>query len=604
MPEFSRSLRSHVFSVWLSAVLAFAPGCDGPLTSGLVIEPLPEALAPASEGPCAFEAIPDVRTDNALCPSGTYSGDVRLVNGRFEALQGCVRVAGSVHVELSSSDQLRALDALQVVDGALVITAFSGLDAAVRPSRGLDELRCVAGDVSLSRESPVNGLRKLREVGGSFTIAAGALQDGAVLTDLQRVWGDLSAPVSVRMPALETIYGRLGPQPWASPERRAASPRLSYVGCSPDFTPCRDGVLGCDFDVRDQRAVSQLAECKHARADLQLQAADIYDLTALSRLQTVRGQLSIGPLSGAGALPSLDGLDQLRSVGALSVQNLPELEDLQGLGMLEHAGNIDIRACSRLQDLFGLDTLREVRGRLRLVNNAALTSLSGVPSLRELDELVIDGNASITSLRGAPSQVARLTALTVEHNPRLKTLDGADELARARNLFVSNNAQLVRLGRFPQLRSLDLLEVADNPRLTELGEFPMLVGGEDLELTLRNNDRLSKLSGLERVARAYNVSVIGCNELTSMTGLKITEIRNLLVVLNNSALSTLDGLDSLREVSFIKIQANPSLVDLGGLSGLRGSAASIELRNNFALADTSMLAGLGLASVYVDNEGL
>jgi hypothetical protein len=593
-------------SVWLGAALMWAAGCDSTLSSGLVFEPLPEALAPTTEGPCAFALAATASlvtdTDNEHCPTGTYSGDVHLVNGNFEALHGCARVAGSVHVELSSSHQLRALDALQVVDGSLVITAASVLDSAVPLSHGLDQLRCVAGDFSLSREAPVDGLRKLREVGGSLTVAAGALQNGAALPDLQRVWGDLSAPAALGMPALETIYGKLGPQPWASPERREAAPRLSYVGCSPEFTPCRDGILGCDFEARDQHAVSQLAECRQARADLQLQAADIYDLTALSRLQTVSGQLSIGPLSGEGVLPSLDGLDQLRSVGALSVQNLPELDDLQGLGMLERAGNIDIRACSGLQDLLGLDTLREVRGRLRLANNAALASLSGLPALRELDELVIDGNASLTSLRGAPSQVTRLTALTVEHNRRLKTLDGADALASARNLFVSDNAQLVRLGRFPRLRSLDLLEVADNPKLTELGEFPALAGSEVLELILRNNARLLKLTGLEHVARAYNVSITGCNELTSLTGLELKEIRNLLVLSNNSALTTLDGLGSLREVGFVRIQANASLVDLSGLSGLRGSAAAIELRNNFALTDTNMIAGLGVASVYIEND--
>ncbi|HTU59735.1 MAG TPA: hypothetical protein VMF89_14890, partial [Polyangiales bacterium] len=431
MPESSRWLPWQVLSLVLAAA-----GCESTLTSGLVFEALPEALAPASEGPCAFVHTPSVDTRNELCPTGTYSGDVRLANGRFEALQGCVRVAGSVQVELSNSDQLRALDALEVVDGSLVITASSTIAA----SAGLPQLRCISGDLSLSRDAPIAGFSQLREVGGSLTIAAGALPGDAELPQLQRVWGNVDAPVNQRMPALETIYGRLGPQPWAAAERREAMRRLSYVGCSAEFKPCRDGILGCDFEAQSQHDVEQLTECRHARADLQLQAADIRDLTVLSRLQSVTGQLSIGPLSGDGVLPSLDGLDQLRSVGALSVQNLPELEDLQGLGMLGRAGHIDIRACNGLQDLYGLDTLGEVRGRLRLANNAGLRSLAGAPALRELDELVLDGNASLTSLRGAASQITRLTALTVEHNTRLETLDGADMLTRARNLFVSDNA--------------------------------------------------------------------------------------------------------------------------------------------------------------------
>lgn len=302
MPESSSWLRWQV--LLLSGVLA-AAGCESSLTSGLVIEPLPEALAPASTGPCAFVQTPSIETRNALCPNGTYSGDVRLVNGRFDVLQGCTRVTGSVQAELSGSDQLRALDAWEVVDGSLLISAASSVDSALFVSRGLEQLRCVSGDLSLSREAPVNGLSKLREVGGSLTAAAGALDAEAKLPELQRVWGDVNAPVTQRMPALETIYGRLGPQPWAAAERHDAMRRLSYVGCSADFTPCRDGILGCDFAAQNQHEVEQLAECVHARADLQLQAADIRDLTALSRLQSVTGQLSIGPLSGEAVLPSV-----------------------------------------------------------------------------------------------------------------------------------------------------------------------------------------------------------------------------------------------------------------------------------------------------------
>lgn len=601
MPEYSRKLRTHMLSIWL---LTSAAGCDAALTEGLVFEPLPEALAAASEGPCAFalDAITTTKLENDLCPNGTYTGDALVTNSRFAELQGCTRVTGSLRLELSASDQLRALDALQVVEGSLIITASGELDTELRPSRGLEQLRCVAGDLSLNREAPVIGLSKLREVGGSFTIPPGAMQSGAVLKDLQRVWGDLSAPTVVRMPALETIYGKLGPQPFAAPERREAAPKLSYVGCSQSFTPCRDGILGCDFEALSQQDVTQLSDCKQARASLQLGAAEIYDLTPLAKLQTVRGDLSIGPMSGEGALPSLDGLDQLQSVGGLSLQNLPQLDDLQGLGLLTRAGNIDIRECRSLKDLFGLDTLREIRGRLRLVNNAGLSTLHGTPALRELDELVIDNNTSLTSLRGAPAQVTRLTALTVEHNAKLKSLDGADALARARNLFISDNAQLTRLGRFPKLRSLDLLEVADNPKLVSLGEFPVLEGGQELDIVLRNNTRLAKLSGLERVARAYNVTISGNSELSSLSGLGIKHIQNLLVLSNNTSLTTLEGLDSLREVAFVRIQANASLVDLGGLSGLRGSSAAIELVNNFALTNTNMLANLGVASVYVENN--
>jgi hypothetical protein len=505
-------------------------------------------------------------------------------------------------MDVSGRHDLTGLEALRVVQGALSIEAQAD-GSGLQSLRGLDHLRCIGSDLVLGRVSTLEGLTALVEVGGSVEIAEPRRPAGARIPALQRVWGDVRVPAALRLPALETVYGRFQLQPRAA--GAGATPRLSYIGCHPGHEPCRDGVLGCDYIATTQADVTRLATCEHARSELRLDGAEIEDLTPLARLQSVAGDFTLGPERGAGSLVSLAGLERLQRVGAsLRVQNLPELADLQGLSALELAQHVEIKACAALTDLTGLTALRTVQGRLQLDRNASLRSLHGAPQLTALRELVLAGNASLPDLQGFPSQLGRLLALTIEHNASLRTLEGAESLTHVQSVFVSDNPQLTELARFRNLRSLRELEVADNPRLESLGAFPVLDGDAEPDLVLRNNARLESLRGLERVTRAYNVSLSGNAALRGLADWNIERISNLLVVSNNAALTSLSGLERLKEAAYVRIQANPQLTDVSALSGLRSASTVLELRSNRSLAEVHELQTFARARLHLENNAL
>jgi len=347
-----------------------------------------------------------------------------------------------------------------------------------------------------------------------------------------------------------------------------------------DNPRCPDGTYRGDV-VLTESQVDPLRGCVHIEGDVRV-APSLVSLPALANLECVTGDVVLGPDTGAGALRDLRGLEALRSVRTLRIQNLPELVNLQGLSALEAAERIEIRGCESLASLDGLAALREVRGRLRLARNATFVSLSGAPQLRTLGELVLDDNPALEDLQGLPRELSQLMALSIERNASLLTLDGVEALTDIRYLFVSDNPRLERLAYFQNLRHVETLEVADHPQLTELGALPALEDHAELELTLRNNTRLASLHGLEPITQAYNVSVTGNAALSDLSAWRIQHVHNFMALSSNDSLTSLDGLGALRDAAWLRIQANPRLRDLDALSQLQRGGV-LELRNNLSL---------------------
>ena len=370
---------------------------------------------------------------------------------------------------------------------------------------------------------------------------------------------------------------------------------------------CPDGTYQGDVVLNDSR-ISQLQGCVYIAGNVRVETSARRDLVGLeslrriegslevaaapsagpvslrglANLECVSGDLTLGPDWGVGTLRDLRGLDRLRAVRALRVQNLPALEDLQGLSALEEAERIDVIGCDNLASLAGLDALRVVHGRLRVSHNATLNTLSGVPRLQAVRELVLEDNAALENLQGLSRDVSELLALSVERNASLLTLDGLEALTQIQQLFVSDNPRLERLAHFENLRAIDAFEVADHPRLTDLGELPRLEDNPQLELTLRNNKRLTSICGLERITQAYNVKITGNDALSDLSCWQVQHVNNFMLLSANASLTHLDGLEALRDVSHLRVQANPQLIDLDGLSELKRGGV-VEVLNNLAL---------------------
>ncbi|MEM1041194.1 MAG: T9SS type A sorting domain-containing protein [Bacteroidota bacterium] len=195
---------------------------------------------------------------------------------------------------------------------------------------------------------------------------------------------------------------------------------LALLACTAD--PVAAQVCNGDITLETQAEVDAF-DCAEVTGNLFiagfLDNTSITDLSPLSNLASVGGDINI---SENDALASLDGLDGIASVD----------------------GNLRISLNDALASLDGLDNITSVGGGLLIDINDALATLDGLSNLSSLDEdLIIIGNASLTSLDALGNLSSLGEDLDIRGNAALTSLDGLDNLdSIGRNLLIEFNAAL------------------------------------------------------------------------------------------------------------------------------------------------------------------
>jgi hypothetical protein len=115
--------------------------------------------------------------------------------------------------------------------------------------------------------------------------------------------------------------------------------------------------------------------------------------------------------------------------GGLHISNAA-VNSLTGLDSLQRVGFLKIYNNGALTSLSGLENLTSVRGALRIYNNDALTSLNGLGSLISVGgDLSISENGALTSLGGLGNLSELAGVLCIEENDALPACE-AENLAR------------------------------------------------------------------------------------------------------------------------------------------------------------------------------
>lgn len=150
------------------------------------------------------------------------------------------------------------------------------------------------------------------------------------------------------------------------------------------------------FEYADELVSLSLPALVSIGENLDLGQSSLADLTGLSALSVVQGDVKIGHDCCSDdnyELVSVDGLEGLQEVGGqLMVAHNPSLTDLSGLGNVTRTGtkgftgDVTIEGNASLVDLAGLASLATVGGSLFIEENNALTSLHGLEALRVIDE--------------------------------------------------------------------------------------------------------------------------------------------------------------------------------------------------------------------------
>ena len=185
-------------------------------------------------------------------------------------------------------------------------------------------------------------------------------------------------------------------------------------GQSPGEELCFDSLDNdCDGSVDEQGC----SACAGRSGEIRDQSVSVHSQAALERLR------GVGCITGS-----------LQVMGP-GITDLSPLSNLQAVG-----GDLAFRRIET-QDMGGLDAL-EYSYRLFLVDNPELTTLRGLEGLQEVGwNLWIRGNTKLESLDGLDN-LGRFVSINIEYNPALTSLDGIDRPRVDGGLSVSNNERL------------------------------------------------------------------------------------------------------------------------------------------------------------------
>lgn len=224
--------------------------------------------------------------------------------------------------------------------------------------------------------------------------------------------------------------------------------------------------------------------CTHIEGYVTISGNDIVDLTGLSVIKSIGGNLNIYDNEN---LPGLNGLENLKTVQGdvhIGWNDGPEignylLTSLSGLDSLTYIGDdFEISHSPFLASLTGIEHLGFVGGGLSINNNTSLTNLTA-----------LEGLTSIGS------------SLAIYSNFYLATLDGLNNLTSVgKDLYICYNASLINFSGLENLISIgEDIKIIFNGSLTNLIGLNNItsVGGE---IFIRINNELTSLEGLESIS--------------------------------------------------------------------------------------------------------
>jgi hypothetical protein len=331
----------------------------------------------------------------------------------------------------------------------------------------------------------------------------------------------------------------------------------------------------------------------------------VTSLAGLTSLQRVDGRLRLGLQSGLAQLTTLQGLNNVTSVGSLRVEGALELTDISALSSLASI------SCPLVPPVSGACfSDLNVSNTPKLTSLAALAGLSAVGTINNLSLIGIPLLADVTQLNNLPQAqnvfLNNIPLSTPVNQTELNHLAG-----EVKTLTLTSLAGVSALPVAPKLESIDLV---DSPfvDLTDLANYPLLrsvslrdlsliteasltpivnlSGIANLTLTLGGLDNLTNLSGLAGLSSIGTLVLNSNANLVDLSGLSALASATSLTIANNALLSSLGGLDALSTINFkLNIQENPLLVSLDGLDKLAGVVGELDITNNPQLSNVRAL---------------
>ncbi len=419
---------------------------------------------------------------------------------------------------------------------------------------------------------------------------------------------------------------------------------------------CGIGDIYFEDDYTPSQFLAEFPNCKNVYGDVEIYSSDYSNLTFLSNIENIYGDLllvgnsnitSLDGLqnlkyvkgrfvvSGSSSLTSLDGIENLKVGELFNVDSNPLLSDISALdhsignpNIFNFDNNPSVSNCT-VEALciyaYNPNAIIENNGANCSSPEAILANCSGycpsadvvINNQADVDafaaqypycqnlpvSLTIDNDFSLIDLSGLQVITSIEGDLIMESNASLRSLVGFENLTNIEgNLTIKSHTQLGSLDPLLSLANVggDIL-IQSNSAIKNVNGFESLsaVGGS---LTILKNGNLKNLDGLTNLTSISTDLLIQENlRLENIDGLEnVTSVGNDLLVEENPALTNTDGLQNLETVgNVLKIFDNDKMTSVN-LSALT-STGDLRLSGNGALYDiTSLNHAMSINYLYFD----
>ncbi|WP_026450350.1 T9SS type A sorting domain-containing protein [Aequorivita capsosiphonis] len=449
---------------------------------------------------------------------------------------------------------------------------------------------------------------------------------------------------------------------------------ISFVG----FAQCPSDPITLSSQAEVDAFLIDYPNCAEISFGITVSGNDVVNLLGLENIEIINGELNI---HNASALLSLDDLHSLVQLDKLRIDTtgIIDITALGGVNISQSvyiSRNYDLNNCniSSIEPILDVpETYIQYNAfncdKNRLLNNFGdcpkvnyeITSQTkannfplSYPDCTQLSDFWIISGSDINDLTPF-SNITNFRNLRILSNPILENLQGLENVIAVKELNISDNPNLINLHELNSISTFDNVFIINNDLLVNL------VGLEGLTqpnqsaqgiITLRDNDLLNSLEGLDNLfdidyfniennnslttfkgldalQTVYELVVKNSPNLTSISALRNVQSFNRLEINNTNALSaigfgadsnftigylylkgtsleTLQGMEKLVELeNSLRIESNPNLLNLNGLQNATG-VNYLELRDNTSLNDISDLSGINRANSIniIDNDNL
>ncbi|WP_298494519.1 hypothetical protein [uncultured Algibacter sp.] len=312
----------------------------------------------------------------------------------------------------------------------------------------------------------------------------------------------------------------------------------------------------------------------------------------------------------ADQLINLQGLNNLQSVGSITIDDNQALSSLEGLDSLtEIVDEAVFFNNSQLADFQGFNSVTTIGGDLHITNNLSLSAMNGLNSLTTIGgDVLIDTNTDLTSIDGLSNLQSISGGLTISNNDQLTSLAGLSNLTSISNLEVENNDALSSLIDLNAVTNLGRLVVEDNDSLLMLSAFSNLTVLN--KIAIKDNLMLTSIQGFENITTIADYFTLDNNPLvTSIQPLSnVSGQVDVILIRNNDSLTDLTGLENITSVGtgvgdILYIWNNDGLVSINGLQGIdRANVANNINLTDFCGFQAGFISGVDASTITISGN--